>query len=331
MQRHQGVVGVRALRLLAGNRGRGVGESSPVVGRTGGGGEQHWVFSGRWVSSRGTGDEDDGDQGKDKPRGSSVWNFLTGGSSSEDQSAASTSHAGRDDDRHHDDVDGHDDSGSGNSGNDGDNADSSSSHQLIPSRPEDRYREVIAIPIARRPLFPGVIMPTMVTDTRVIKELIDVRKQGAQAYVGAFLGKGGHGSGEDEGDRHGDGDMDGISHATRSVSDLASEYEVGTFAQVHTVVPHEQGAQLLLLGHRRIRRTGVASTSPLKYRIDHIRDEAYNKSDDMLKASTLELISTVGIVSCARSSRALTLSLALRATRFARSPAQRDPAPAPVV
>ena len=61
MQRHQGVVGVRALRLLAGNRGRGVGESSPVVGRTGGGGEQHWVFSGRWVSSRGTGDEDDGD------------------------------------------------------------------------------------------------------------------------------------------------------------------------------------------------------------------------------------------------------------------------------
>jgi len=327
MQRHQGVVGVRALRLLAGNRGRGVvSESSPVVGRTGGRGEQHWVFSGRWVSSRGTGDEDDGDQGKDKPRGSSVWNFLTGGSSSsEDQSAASTSRAGRDDDRHHDDIDdGHDDSGSGS----GNNADSSSSsHQLIPSRPEDRYREVIAIPIARRPLFPGVIMPTMVTDTRVIKELIDVRKQGAQAYVGAFLGKGGHGSGEDEGD----GDMDGISHATRSVSDLASEYEVGTFAQVHTVVPHEQGAQLLLLGHRRIRRTGVASTSPLKYRIDHIRDEAYNKSDDMLKASTLELISTVGIVSCARSSLIARPDSLTRATRFAHSPAQRDPAPAPVV
>ena len=31
----------------------------------------------------------------------------------------------------------------------------------------------------------------------------------------------------------------------------------------------------------------------MRYRIEHIRDAAYNKSDDMLKASTLELISTL--------------------------------------
>jgi hypothetical protein len=49
---------------------------------------------------------------------------------------------------------------------------------IIPSSPEHRYREVLCVPISRRPLFPGVIMPVMVKDTRVIKELIDIRKQG---------------------------------------------------------------------------------------------------------------------------------------------------------
>lgn len=52
---------------------------------------------------------------------------------------------------------------------------------LVPSSPEQRYREVLSIPVTKRPLFPGVIMPVMVRDNRVIKELVDIRKQG---YVG---------------------------------------------------------------------------------------------------------------------------------------------------
>ena len=51
-------------------------------------------------------------------------------------------------------------------------------HGLVPNSPEARYREVLSIPVVRRPLFPGVIMPVMVQDNRVIKELIDIRKQG---------------------------------------------------------------------------------------------------------------------------------------------------------
>lgn len=31
-------------------------------------------------------------------------------------------------------------------------------------------------------------------------------------------------------------------------------HEIGTFAQVHTIVPGESGAMMLLVGHRRLRR-----------------------------------------------------------------------------
>lgn len=49
---------------------------------------------------------------------------------------------------------------------------------LVPNSPEARFRDVLAIPVQRRPLFPGVIMPVLVKDNKVIKELIDIRKQG---------------------------------------------------------------------------------------------------------------------------------------------------------
>lgn len=56
-------------------------------------------------------------------------------------------------------------------------------HGLVPNSPEARYREVLSIPVISRPLFPGVIMPVMVQDNRVIKELIDIRKQGYARMV----------------------------------------------------------------------------------------------------------------------------------------------------
>jgi hypothetical protein len=43
--------------------------------------------------------------------------------------------------------------------------------------------------------------------------------------------------------------------------------------QVHTIVPHEQGAQLLLLGHRRIQQTGLVGRDPLRLSILHLKDQ----------------------------------------------------------
>jgi Lon-like ATP-dependent protease len=72
-----------------------------------------------------------------------------------------------------------------------------------------------------------------------------------------------------------------------------SLHGVGTFAQVHTIVPHEHGAQLLLLGHRRLRRTGVAGDDPLRLSVLHLKDAPYDPHDDTLKATTMEVISTL--------------------------------------
>ena len=112
--------------------------------------------------------------------------------------------------------------------------------------------------------------------------------------MGAFLLKGGEEGGEGSNAEYPDGDVqgdgDGIGMA---VVDPEKMHDVGTFAQVHTVVPHEQGAQLLLLGHRRLRKTGVVSVDPLRCSVMHLKDTPYEPNDDMLKATTMELISTL--------------------------------------
>ena len=161
----------------------------------------------------------------------------------------------------------------------------------------------------------------MVTDNNIIKELVEIRRQGAQAYVGAFLTKRNHLQDKDQdefdGDQLGMDQMMGVGRGegegedgddastTTSTSTEVGEkekdavvtfdmlYPVGTFAQVHTIVPHEKGAQLLLLGHRRLRATGLANDDPLRLTVTHLKDEPYNSHDDMLKATTMEMISTL--------------------------------------
>lgn len=75
---------------------------------------------------------------------------------------------------------------------------SESSSHLVPNSPELRYREVLAIPLLRRPLFPGGIMPVTVTDSTIIKELVEVRRQGYVVlyknnnnnfYFGTYVGR----------------------------------------------------------------------------------------------------------------------------------------------
>ena len=111
----------------------------------------------------------------------------------------------------------------------------------------------------------------------------------AQAYVGAFLSKN---EGADANELGGVDEMNGLQQ-DEDTMDPDSFHDVGTFAQVHTVVPHEEGAQLLLLGHRRLRKTGIFDRDPLRLSVAHLRDDAYDRNDDMLKATTMELISTL--------------------------------------
>lgn len=175
-------------------------------------------------------------------------------------------------------------------------------NRLVSNSPESRFREVLAVALPRRPLFPGGLMPVSVQNDKLIQELIQLKKGGAQAYVGAFLRREPEPAAESEADNGlaaVSAMMDAAEEAPQEKSEEgdsdAADYlhRIGTFAQVHTIAPTEGGAQLLLLGHRRLLRTATTADDPLKVAVQHLKDETYNANDDVLKATTMELVSTL--------------------------------------
>lgn len=224
---------------------------------------------------------------------------------------------------------------------------------LVPSSPEQRHREVFAVALQRRPLFPGSLQPVLVQDPKLIDEILDLKRSGAQAYVGAFMWQqkstegmsaaesaGAESFGADSAASESssstasavpsadadsasdpssssafeaDGDSpkasssssaDDSSNSSGSEQVVGSDHrrltsdqqlcEVGTFAQVHTIVPIDpKRAQLLLLGHRRLKRTKQVQKRPLKVAVEHLKDLPYNSSDDIVKATYMELVSTL--------------------------------------
>ncbi|KAG2492403.1 hypothetical protein HYH03_009349 [Edaphochlamys debaryana] len=167
---------------------------------------------------------------------------------------------------------------------------------LVPSGPERRHHKVFVVELTRKPLFPGIYTPVIISKNEaLVKEIMDVKKQGAHAYVGAFL-KRPEPSAPGAGTASATGlwvPEEGAQGAAGA--DAASHlHDIGTFAQVHTVLTGDSSdsAQLLLLGHRRIRKTAVLSTDPLRVHIEHLRDESYT-SDDILKATSMEIVNTM--------------------------------------
>ncbi|KAK3031232.1 hypothetical protein RJ639_036887 [Escallonia herrerae] len=154
----------------------------------------------------------------------------------------------------------------------GQEADSKSSSAIVPTvfRPED-YLSVIALPLPHRPLFPGFYMPIYVKDPKLLAALIESRKRQAP-YAGAFLVKDEPGS---------DPTIASGMDSEKNIYELKGKellnrlHEVGTLAQITSI----QGDQVVLIGHRRLRITGI--------------DKPYNKDDDVIKATSFEVISTL--------------------------------------
>lgn len=100
----------------------------------------------------------------------------------------------------------------------------------------DVYPQVMAIPIAKRPLFPGFYKAITIKDPNVSAAILDMMKRG-QPYVGAFLFK----------DENADEDI---------IRDPADVYDTGVFAQVTSAFPvHGEQSSLtaILYPHRRIK------------------------------------------------------------------------------
>ncbi|KAI5587146.1 hypothetical protein BDE02_05G011800 [Populus trichocarpa] len=165
-------------------------------------------------------------------------------------------------------------------------ADASNSSAIVPTnpRPED-YLTVLALPLPHRPLFPGFYMPIYVKDPKLLAALQESRKRQAP-YCGAFLLKDEPGT---------DPSVVTGSESEKNIGDLKGKdlynhlHEVGTLAQITTI----QGDQVILIGHRRLRITEMASEDPLTVKVDHLKDKPYNKDDDVIKATSFEVISTL--------------------------------------
>ncbi|KPM44382.1 Lon protease, mitochondrial [Neonectria ditissima] len=134
-------------------------------------------------------------------------------------------------------------SGSGNDGSGGESgkrgrksAEKALQKPVVP----DVYPQVLAIPIARRPLFPGFYKAITIKDPEVANAITESIKRG-QPYVGAFLFK----------DENEDEDV------IRNADDV---YDVGVFAQITSAFPiHGQEGALtaILYPHRRIRLSSL--------------------------------------------------------------------------
>ncbi|KAK4337807.1 hypothetical protein RND71_042294 [Anisodus tanguticus] len=154
----------------------------------------------------------------------------------------------------------------------GGDSDSKAAAAIVPTvfRPEDCLT-VLALPLPHRPLFPGIYMPIYVKDPKVLAALVESRKRQAP-YAGAFLLRDEQGT---------DPNAVSASDAERNIYELKGKdlfsrlHEVGTLAQITSI----QGDQVILIGHRRICMTEV--------------EQPYNKDDDVIKATSFEVLSTL--------------------------------------
>lgn len=108
----------------------------------------------------------------------------------------------------------------------------------------DVYPQVMAIPIAKRPLFPGFYKAITIRDPAVSAAIQEMIKRG-QPYIGAFLFK-------DE-----NADKDTIS----SVDDV---YDVGTFCQITSAFPvqgDDKAITAVLYPHRRIKLSSLTNNA----------------------------------------------------------------------
>ncbi|KAI5788354.1 lon protease-like protein [Geopyxis carbonaria] len=133
--------------------------------------------------------------------------------------------------------------GSGDAGNGSRKRNATDKALQKPSVPEI-YPQVLALPITKRPLFPGFYKAVTIRDPAVAAAIQEMIKRG-QPYIGAFLFK----------DENADGD---------TIENLDEVHDVGVFAQVTSAFPvHGEDGSLtaVLYPHRRIKITKLLDTA----------------------------------------------------------------------
>ena len=136
--------------------------------------------------------------------------------------------------------------GSGSGGDGGGKKRKGNDRALVKPSIPDVYPQVMAIPLVKRPLFPGFYKAITIRDREVGQAIADMVKRG-QPYIGAFMFK----------DDAADKDV---------IHDPSEVYDVGTFCQVTSAFPvggdDNFAMTCVLYPHRRIKMTGLKSPPP---------------------------------------------------------------------
>ncbi|GAA5983815.1 hypothetical protein JCM11641_005203 [Rhodosporidiobolus odoratus] len=173
-----------------------------------------------------------------------------------------------------------------NGDNNGDNGSQQPAQNALSRRSvPDVYPQVMALPITRRPLFPGFYKAVVIRDPQVIKAIKESIKRG-QPYIGAFLLK----------DENADSDV---------IADINSVHPVGVFAQITSTFPaqpsnsnkdvdptkeEEPGLTAVLYPHRRIR---IDELLPIPADAKHAQPDASPAPRDQLEMHHPEARSAV--------------------------------------
>ncbi|KAL8750715.1 MAG: hypothetical protein Q9184_006325 [Pyrenodesmia sp. 2 TL-2023] len=138
------------------------------------------------------------------------------------------------------------DSGAGDGGKRGGRKTSNERAIQKPTIPEV-YPQVMAIPIAKRPLFPGFYKAVTIRDPNVSQAIQEMMRRGQQ-YVGAFLFK----------DEASDKDV---------IDNMDEVHDVGVFAQITSAFPvngEEHSLTAVLYPHRRIKMSRLIPPNEVK-------------------------------------------------------------------
>ena len=150
---------------------------------------------------------------------------------------------------------------------------------LVQNDPNWVPREVVVIPVFRRPIFPGIATPIALTDPQLCEAILRLKNQfGSNLYVGLFLAK--HQRERDEG---------------KVVRHVEQVHEIGCLGQVvHIQGVNQMGMQLLIAGTGRVLITGAVKTDPfLTVQIERCIDKPFDTHDKVIKAYMLEIMATV--------------------------------------
>jgi len=141
-----------------------------------------------------------------------------------------------------------------------------------------RPPKLIGLPVAHKPLFPRFFQMVQVNSPEVIQALITAKESG-NGFVGVFLRKNPVSS---------EGDPPEI------ISSLEDIYKVGTFAQIHSIIPTPLGIQATIMSHRRVSIQKLEELGPPPYvGVDHWEPQEYDPESSTIKAYSNEIVATI--------------------------------------